>query len=322
MIEAGDMLPLTALADAHGQAVSLADQRIAGAPFILVLGGAAVPQTVLHTIRIVDGPPGADAAAPGSLVLVDTGRALAAALGIEGPTLIAVGSDLRVRGIFAPDIWTEAVSALTEDALAPPFAPVLVVPGVAEPMLAERLIACWETGRQTAGGVASSGEGKANMQRADMKRRTDVMIEDAVLFDAVKTRIARRLAPLMYRAFGFRLASMEALRIGCYEAADGGFFARHRDNATPFTAARRFAMSLNLNTGDYEGGGIVFPEFGRQVYAPPAGGAVVFSCSLLHEALPVTAGRRFGVFTFFTDAEGLKAQEAIRAKSGKGVRLT
>ena len=47
-------------------------------------------------------------------------------------------------------------------------------------------------------------------------------------------------------------------------------------------------MTLNLNTGGYEGGALWFPEFGRQLYAPEAGGAVVFSCSLLHEALPVT----------------------------------
>ena len=30
-----------------------------------------------------------------------------------------------------------------------------------------------------------------------------------------------------------------------------------------------------------------------------AGGAVIFSCSLLHEAMPVTAGRRFAIFGFF-----------------------
>ena len=58
--------------------------------------------------------------------------------------------------------------------------------------------------------------------------------------------------------------------------------------------------SLNLNTGDYEGGHIRFPEFGQQLYQPPRGGGIVFSCSLLHEALPVTKGRRFALFTFFT----------------------
>ena len=33
--------------------------------------------------------------------------------------------------------------------------------------------------------------------------------------------------------------------------------------------------------------------------SPPTGGAAVFSCSVLHEALPVTRGRRFVLTTFF-----------------------
>ena len=52
---------------------------------------------------------------------------------------------------------------------------------------------------------------------------------------------------------------------------------------------RRFAVSLNLNTGDYEGGCLRFPEFGPHLYVAPAGGAVVFSCSLLHEEATAVA---------------------------------
>jgi predicted 2-oxoglutarate/Fe(II)-dependent dioxygenase YbiX len=33
--------------------------------------------------------------------------------------------------------------------------------------------------------------------------------------------------------------------------------------------------------------------------SPPAGAAAVFSCSLLHQVLPVTRGRRFVLTTFF-----------------------
>jgi len=42
-----------------------------------------------------------------------------------------------------------------------------------------------------------------------------------------------------------------------------------------------------------------FPEFPGLNYRPTAGSGVVFSCSLLHEAMPVTRGRRFGIFGFF-----------------------
>jgi predicted 2-oxoglutarate/Fe(II)-dependent dioxygenase YbiX len=47
-----------------------------------------------------------------------------------------------------------------------------------------------------------------------------------------------------------------------------------------------------------------FPEFGQQLYQPPRGGALVFSCSLLHEATPVTRGQRYAYLPFlYTDAD-------------------
>jgi predicted 2-oxoglutarate/Fe(II)-dependent dioxygenase YbiX len=39
----------------------------------------------------------------------------------------------------------------------------------------------------------------------------------------------------------------------------------------------------------------------------PAGGAIVFSCSLLHEALPVVRGRRFALLSFLRDMTGPEA---------------
>jgi predicted 2-oxoglutarate/Fe(II)-dependent dioxygenase YbiX len=108
---------------------------------------------------------------------------------------------------------------------------------------------------------------------------------------------------------------MEMPRIGCYDSAERGEFRRHRDNTTPYTAHRKFAISVNLNSG-YEGGAVGFPEYGRKVYVPPPGGGVIFSCSLLHEAQPVTKGRRFGLFTFLTDAEGAKREKEMVAKYG------
>ena len=44
---------------------------------------------------------------------------------------------------------------------------------------------------------------------------------------------------------------------------------------------------------EFEGRQLWFPEFSRRLYKAPTGGAVVFSCSLLHEATPVTRGRRY-----------------------------
>src|SRR5690606_16138476 len=89
---------------------------------------------------------------------------------------------------------------------------------------------------------------------------------------------------------------------------EGGYFRPHRDNRSFGTAHRRFAVSINLNAGDFDGGDLRFPEFGGRTYRPPTGGAVVFCCSLLHEATPVTRGRRYAFLPFLYD----EAAEAIR----------
>ena len=52
----------------------------------------------------------------------------------------------------------------------------------------------------------------------------------------------------------------------------------------------------------YEGGELEFPEFGNDLYLPPAGAAVVFSATLLHAARPVKSGRRYVLLTFVHDA--------------------
>jgi predicted 2-oxoglutarate/Fe(II)-dependent dioxygenase YbiX len=48
---------------------------------------------------------------------------------------------------------------------------------------------------------------------------------------------------------------------------------------------------------------------GPQVYTAPAGGAVVFSCSLLHEATPVTKGKRYAFLPFLYDDAAAKVRD-------------
>ena len=48
----------------------------------------------------------------------------------------------------------------------------------------------------------------------------------------------------------------------------------------------------------FEGGELRFPEYGPQVYRPGTGAAIVFSSSILHEAMHVTAGRRYVLLAF------------------------
>ena len=53
-----------------------------------------------------------------------------------------------------------------------------------------------------------------------------------------------------------------------------------------------------------------FPEYGSRSYKAPPGGAVVFSCSLLHAVSQVTEGRRYAFLPFLYDDEAAKVREA------------
>jgi predicted 2-oxoglutarate/Fe(II)-dependent dioxygenase YbiX len=102
---------------------------------------------------------------------------------------------------------------------------------------------------------------------------------------------------------------MERYIVARYAADEGGYFRPHRDNTTKGTAHRKFAVTINLNAEEYEGGDLCFPEFGPQTYRAPTGGAVVFSCSLLHEARAVTRGRRYAFLPFLYDDDGARTRE-------------
>jgi peroxiredoxin len=106
-----------------------------------------------------------------------------------------------------------------------------------------------------------------------------------------------RVVPEIFKAFQYRVTKYEALRMACYQGHRGGYSCGHRDNIAPYLY-RRFAMSINLNTNEFEGGELRFPEFGDQRYRPETGTAIVFSSSLLHEAMHVISGRRFVFLAF------------------------
>ena len=144
--------------------------------------------------------------------------------------------------------------------------------------------------------------GSANdVADANVKRRRDHTVDDRDLLRELTSVIGRRVFPEVGKAFAFRATRFEGFKIACYDAATGGFFRPHRDNMTPSTAHRVFALTLNLND-DYDGGQLRFPEYGNQLYRPDAGAALVFSCAHLHEVLDVTVGRRFVLLSFLYGA--------------------
>ncbi|MBW4517412.1 MAG: 2OG-Fe(II) oxygenase [Timaviella obliquedivisa GSE-PSE-MK23-08B] len=189
-------------------------------------------------------------------------------------------------------------------------APVLVVPRIFEPELCQMLIDYYHHQGGEESGFMKEEKGRTVLiSDHNFKRRRDQEILDKDLRNAAMFRIHDRLVPEIQKAFQFQATRIERHIVACYDGASGGFFRPHQDNTTKGTAHRRFAVSLNLNTGEYEGGLLRFPEFGRQTYTAPAGGAVVFSCSLLHEATPVTEGWRYAYLPFLYDDAAAKIRE-------------
>ena len=207
---------------------------------------------------------------------------------------------------------------LGQPRLAESQAPVMIVPRVFEPDFCRKLIAMYEQHGGTESGFMREKDGKTvGMYDHGHKRRQDFEIPDEDIRKACMIRIHDRLVPEIEKAYQFKATRMERYIVACYDGTQGAHFRAHRDNTTKGTAHRKFAVSLVLNTGEFDGGFLWFPEYGRQLFAPPAGGAVVFSCSLLHEATPVTRGKRYVFLPFlYDDAAARLRDENLRFIAG------
>lgn len=228
------------------------------------------------------------------------------------PRWLLLDPRLRVLDIFDVGQSEEAIGALrgaigAQDPNS--WAPVLEIPDVFEPELCRELIALYEADGGEESGFMRDVDGKTvHMIDHFHKQRRDFTIEDAALKKEIAARVTRRINPAVLRSFQFRSTRMERYIVACY-APGAGHFRPHRDNTTLGTAHRKFAVTINLNAGDYEGGDLRFPEFGARTYRAPTGGAIVFSCGLLHEATPVTSGRRYAFLPFLYDEEGARIRE-------------
>ncbi len=186
-------------------------------------------------------------------------------------------------------------------------APVLIIPRVFEPDFCKQLISLYEAGGAKESGSMIEKDGKT-VGKIDynFKRRMDCDITDPQIQEGLRARVKRRIVPEIQKAFQFNVSRIERYIVACYDSEHQGFFRAHRDNTTKGTAHRRFACTINLNAEDYDGGNLRFPEFGNRTYRAPTGGAVVFSCSMLHEATPVTRGKRYATLPFLYDETAAK----------------
>ncbi|MBV9884016.1 MAG: 2OG-Fe(II) oxygenase [Sphingomonadaceae bacterium] len=256
---------------------------------------------------------------PGLRFFLDEERRVSGLYGAAGedgsyrPHWLLLDHFLRVVGRFALEDGDAALAAAAGLVLAPPaqdWAPVAAVPNVLEPALCRRLIDLYEADGGEESGFMRDVEGKTKLiLDPSHKVRRDYLVEDPELAGEINLRLIHRLLPMVQRAFSFKATRVERLLVGCYEAETGGHFRAHRDNTTKGTAHRRFAVTINLNAEEYDGGDLNFPEFGPRAYRAATGGAIVFSCSLLHQALPVTRGRRFALLPFLYDDAGAELRE-------------
>ncbi len=209
-----------------------------------------------------------------------------------------------------PDVDHSAGEPLT--------APVLLVPRVFDFEFCDHLVALFDHLGSSESGFMIDQDGMTRtIIDHRLKSRRDLVITDPDLRQTMRDRLVRRLVPAIERFFQFKATRLDRYMVCCYDSDANGHFFRHRDNLNAGAQHRRFAVSINLNK-DFDGGEVVFPEFGRRGYRPPAGGAAVFSCGMLHEVTPVTRGRRLVFVPFLYGEEDALVRERNNALLAAG----
>lgn len=269
-------------------------------------------------------------------VFWDRDRTIAGLCGMEatpaggnGTAILRLGvfvvrENLRMHAMLPPtpiDGFRERLRAAAETLPRPEperaiaaQAPVLLVPDVLNAAECRRFVEYYDANGGSESGFMRDIDGKTTgILDPKHKRRKDLYINDPELKEQLRSALVNRVLPEIRKAYAYHATRLERYMIGCYDDSDQGFFSAHRDNESKATSHRAFAVSLNLNSDEYEGGSLRFPEYSRHTYKPATGSAVVFSCSLLHEALPVTRGRRLVILPFlYDDAAASRRAENLK----------
>ena len=315
----------TSLALVGQIAAALASMRAAidrcGADVLLMFGFAALPALMRSDAE----------SACGFRALLCADDFLACCGDGDRPTLVLIDRGGRIVRLWRtedgdPDRLAggviEALTGLVREksGTCVPSAPVLMVPGLLEGELCQELIERFETSDTFESGVSGTAADGGTRDRVDQDRkcRRDWLVDaDAELHARVRALLVRRCLPELARAFQHEADRFDRILVARYDEGVG-LFRGHRDNANQAVAFRQFALSVNLNAGEYEGGHLVFPEYSDHRYRPATGEGLVFSASLLHEATRVTRGRRYVLLTFIHDGSALsgraRCENQVRAR--------
>lgn len=179
--------------------------------------------------------------------------------------------------------------------------PIIVVPNVITPSLKDEIIEYYNTGRK-------------NIENKGTKNRTHVFT-DPKLTRKLDDKLSKSLFPELKKIFNIDITYRENYKTCGYNSDDHGKFHAHRDSVYPY-GHRRLAMSLILND-DYEGGGIIFPEYSKKVFKPESCSAVIFPTPLYHQVLEVTGGTRYVIISFLLDDHSANYKKSFNKHLGK-----
>jgi peroxiredoxin/predicted 2-oxoglutarate/Fe(II)-dependent dioxygenase YbiX len=332
----GDRAPNVFLPDQRDIVINLQDKSLGGPIFILLYPTQKDPESAaelenlfaLAPQMLADGahlfaiggdplPLVQELAAQheaGFFILADPEHKTADAFGSQGKLVgFVLDPGQRIQSVIAPGDTSIAERAAAElKALRPhePFypgfhPPILVIPQALPREFCRYLIEQFEKrGNEASGTFRMTAGEMVHAYDANVKQRRDHHVVDQDLLEQISSYMERRVLPEIHRVFHCPIKFVEEFKIVCYAADPGGYFRPHRDDTTPGTAHRRFAMTLILNAEDFEGGELCFPEFDNATYKPGTGVAVVLPCNVLHEVKDVTAGRRFVLLSFMYDETG------------------
>ena len=200
-------------------------------------------------------------------------------------------------------------------------APVLLLPNLLSPEMCRELIDRFESSPTMEGAVArvdASGRVRSVVDHHKKHRRDMAIGPEENLHRLLEQILLARCAPEIAKAFQVHIRYTDRILISRYDDT-GGFFRRHRDNAADNIAFREFALSVNLNAEEYDGGHLWFPEYNDHRYKPPTGAGGIFSTAVLHEAAPVTRGRRYVLLTFLHSEAAEARRLAYQERAGSEV---
>jgi SM-20-related protein len=176
----------------------------------------------------------------------------------------------------------------------------LQLPGALEPAA----VAGMRDEMRAASGDRATVSGEAPGRTTSIARRA-AAVEVSEATRAAVVELLDRLRPRIAEHFGRSLETCEAPQFLRY--LDGDYFVAHQDGNTPMlrddTRFRLVSVVLFLSEG-YSGGELVLhdgfgPSDGSVALTPPPGTLVAYPSETTHEVLPVAAGERLTIVSWY-----------------------